>query len=226
MAQAEAPKNRKIRVIMMLCFFLSPLASLVRLGFLLYENIAQKLDFNVVVPDTSSSQPSLVHLLNNFNSTMEELIQNIFSPQFKLGPKAMHNLFTTNLQPNPLHILASISSMAVTSTSYNNDSLESSPALKMLVMKHDLQLVLPFIFIFCFLLIGPLLIVFIRRFHEAGHGVYPGQQQNEAHRGMKKRRQKRTKVLLSCLEAFKLVSLPLLDFLIVSYDCSTIADKL
>jgi hypothetical protein len=116
--------------------------------------------------------------------------------------------------------------MAVTSTSYNNDSLESSPALKMHVMKHDLQLVLPFIFIFCFLLIGPLLIVFIRRFHEAGHGVYPGQQQNEAHRGMKKRRQKRTKVLLSCLEAFKLVSLPLLDFLIVSYDCSTIADKL
>ena len=214
----EAPYNGKIRAIMIMCIFVSPLASLVRLGFLLHEKITQQLEFDVV-PDASSSSSSsqqslLVYLLNGSNSTgaIEEFVQNILSSKFNFGSegnmKMMINLLTTNLHPNPLHILASISSMTVTSTSYNKDILESSPTLKMHVISHDLQLVLPFIFIFCFLLLGPMLIIFMRRFHEAGHGVYPGQRQNEAQRRMKKKKKKRKYRLLTCLEGYKMVSIP------------------
>ena len=217
----EVPHNGRIKAVMILFIFVSPLASLMRLGIHLYDKIIQEPLLlgdagGRVLPDDHSSPASrshhpLAHLIQD--SDTEELIRRIFSSQFKFGSYG---------NPNPLHILASISAMSGSGTSNtaSGNSINTQPSsgpnprlsspLQMHMMHHDLQQVLPFLFIFLLLLLGPMLIAFTRKFHAAGHDVYDypgqGQRRNEVQRRMRKKMQKRKRRLLLCLQYFQMVS--------------------
>lgn len=219
----EVPNNGRIKAVMILCIFVSPLASLVRLGIHLYDKIIQEPLLVLGDADDHSSRASqslhpLAQLIQD--PDMEELIRRIFSSQFKFGSYGNFHTNFLNLRPNPLHILASISAMTGTSNTASGNSINTntqpspdpnpilSPPLQMQMMHHDLQQVLPFLFIFFFLLLGPMLIAFTRKFHEAGHDVYDypgqGQRRNEVQRRMRKKMQKRKRRLLLCLQDFQM----------------------
>lgn len=208
----EVPNKGRIKAVMILCIFSSPLASLVRLGIHLYDNIIQEplilggVGAGHVLPDDHTSRASQSHhplaqLIQD--PDMEELIQRIFSSQSKFGS---------------MHILASISAMTGSSNMASGNSINTRPSpgpnprssspLQMHMIHHDLQQVLPFLCIFFLLLLVPMLIAFTRKFHDARHGVYDypgqGQRRNEAQRRIRKKKQKRKRRLLLCLQDFQM----------------------
>jgi len=221
----EVPHTGRIKAVMILFIFVSPLASLVRLGIHLYDKIIQEPLLlgdagGRVLPDDHSSRASQSHhplaqLIQD--PDMAELIRRVFSSQFKFGSYG---------NPNPLQILASISAMSGTSNTASGNSINTqpspgpnprlSPPLQMHMMHHDLQQVLPFLFIFFILLLGPMIIAFTRKFHAAGHGVYDypgqGQRRNEVQKRMRKKMQKRKRRLLLCLQDFQMVSCSILYY--------------
>jgi len=176
--------HNRIKLAMIMFLFASPISSIVRLCLLLYQNYTGDTDTitHLNMADATSEggptpTPSLVELLNN--ATIEEIIQSIISSQF-------------GLHASPLHAIASAS------------ALTNHATLKMHVIHHDLQRVLPWIFIVFIFFISPFMMAFMNRAHMARHGVYPGEIAEREQR--KKTFAKTVRRLVACLENYQVVS--------------------
>ena len=158
--------------------FASPLASLVRLGFLLYQYF-----IGVEVDSTRGTSAGITKDLSTItNSTIEDIVEAILSSHFTFPSNPKHGI--------------TYSSMA---------DIVNSPTLKMLAVHHDLPKVLPWFFIMFFFCSITFLMLIVNRAHMAQHfSIYPGEIAESEHR--MRRFAKKVRRLITCLENYQSVS--------------------
>jgi len=160
---------------MVLIMFASPLASLVRLGFLLYQYF-----IGVEVDSTRGTSAGITKDLSTItNSTIEDIVEAILSSHFTFPSNPKHGI--------------TYSSMA---------DIVNSPTLKMLAVHHDLPKVLPWFFIMFFFCSITFLMLIVNRAHMAQHfSIYPGEIAESEHR--MRRFAKKVRRLITCLENYQ-----------------------
>lgn len=212
----------RTKTLAMLLFFVSPLASLFRLGILLYDHFfLSHYDESLHELFVSFQQgngpgeanvtssllefPAFLKMLHN-TTTIDEMVQAVLSSSSSLpfhkfvgvSPLSIMFASSTTTNNNPVHQMLT----AATSKS------AASPYVQMQVMHMDLQAVLPFLFVTFILVWVPLVLFFIPRgwAHTAVYQNYPGQRSRR--RGPKRRFEIDQKIqdLLHCLEGCRMVS--------------------
>mmetsp|Transcript_14330 Transcript_14330/g.26899 ORF Transcript_14330/g.26899 Transcript_14330/m.26899 type:complete len:311 (+) Transcript_14330:179-1111(+) len=214
-----------MKTLAMLVFFVSPLASIFRLGILLYDHFStSSQDDSVLIQngnghsysdENNKELPLFLKMLQNATS-IDDMVQAILSSS-SLPLKQLAEVLSP---PSPLSIMLGTASSTITNTNliqHNNmmastlKSTSTNPYVQMHVLHTDLQAVIPFLFVSFILIWIPLVLFFIPWCgwgwgNMAEYQNYPGRRSRRRVNARKQREMNRKiQLLLSGLEQCRMV---------------------